>query len=82
VCRDLVDSLETTRYLSREGVVNDVSNRPFFRRFERWLVGLVMAAMAYVIEMAVLRSIRRRPGKVKPSEQAPGESIADTEDAR
>jgi hypothetical protein len=46
------------------------------------MVGLVMAAMAYMIEMAVLRSIRRRPGKVKPSEQALGESSADTEDTR
>jgi hypothetical protein len=44
--------------------VSDVSKRPFFRRIERWLVGLVMAVMAYLLEKAVLRSIRS--GRVKP----------------
>jgi hypothetical protein len=47
--------------------MNDVSNRPFFRRFERWLVGLVMAAMAYMIEVTLLRSIRRGQKGSKPS---------------
>jgi hypothetical protein len=50
--------------------VSEVSKRPVFRRIERWLVGLVMAAMAYMIEISVLRSIQRRQGKAKPSEQA------------
>ena len=36
---------------------------------ERWLVGLVMAAMAYMLEKAVLRSIRRV--KPKPRERGP-----------
>ena len=31
------------------------SKRPFFRRMERWLVGLVMEVMAYMLEKAVLR---------------------------
>lgn len=30
-----------------------------FRRVERWLVGLVMAVIAWVLEKLVLRSIRR-----------------------
>jgi hypothetical protein len=34
------------------------------------MVGLAMAAMAYMIEMSVLRSIQRRQGKSKPSEHA------------
>ena len=37
---------------------------------ERWLVGLVMAAMAYMLEKAVLRSIRS--GRVKPKHREQG----------
>jgi hypothetical protein len=37
--------------------------RRFFQQMERWLVSLVMAAMAYAIEKALLRSIRRREAK-------------------
>jgi hypothetical protein len=62
--------------------VSNVPKQTFLGRAERWLVGLVMAAMAYMIEMALLRTIRRRPGKVKPAEQALGESSADTGDTR
>ena len=29
-----------------------------FRRFERWLVGVAFAIMAYVLEKVVMRSIR------------------------
>jgi hypothetical protein len=36
---------------------------------ERWLVGLVMAVMAYMLEKAVLRSIGRGRGKLP--EQGP-----------
>ena len=64
------------------GVVSNVPKQTFLGRAERWLVGVAMAAMAYMIEMAVLRSIRRRPGKVKTSEQALGKSSANTEDTR
>jgi hypothetical protein len=39
------------------------------RRVERWLVGLVMAILAFVIEKAVLRSIKK--GDTKPKPQAP-----------
>ncbi|MGC2221644.1 MAG: hypothetical protein WA624_04375 [Methylocella sp.] len=45
------------------------SKRPFFRRMERWLVGSVMAVMAYMLEKAVLRSIRRGRGRLP--EQGP-----------
>jgi hypothetical protein len=38
------------------------------RRVERWLVGLVMGVLAYVIEKAVLRSIRKGTTKPKPQE--------------
>jgi hypothetical protein len=37
---------------------------------ERWLVGLVMAAMAYMLEIAVLRSLGRgRETPKSPPEQ-------------
>lgn len=31
-----------------------------FRRFERWLVGVVFAVMAFVLERVVLRSVRKK----------------------
>ncbi len=57
--------------------MSNVSKRPFFRRMERWLVGLVMAAMAYLLEKAMLRSIRR--GGAKPPEQGPMAENAGTD---
>ena len=39
-----------------------------------------MAIMAYMLEMAVRRSIRRKPGKLKPSEKTLGENSAETND--
>ena len=30
-----------------------------FRRFERWFVGLVMAVIAFVLEKAVMRAVRK-----------------------
>ena len=51
--------------------MSSVSKRPFLRRVERWLVGLVMAAMAYLIEKVVLHSIRR--GQVKPKPPSDGQ---------
>jgi hypothetical protein len=38
---------------------NTPPQRPFIRQLERWLVGLAMMVMAYLLEKAVLRSIRR-----------------------
>lgn len=36
-----------------------MAKRSVWRRFERWLVGVVMAVMAFVLERAVLRSVRK-----------------------
>jgi hypothetical protein len=38
-----------------------------FRRFERWLVGLAFAVMAYVLEKVVMRSVRKK-GASEPEE--------------
>jgi hypothetical protein len=38
------------------------------RRFERWFVGLGMAVIAFILERAVMRSVRR--GGSKPDQQA------------
>jgi hypothetical protein len=38
------------------------------RRVERWLVGLVMAAFAFVVEKAVLRSIKKGDTRPRPAE--------------
>ena len=35
------------------------ARRSPLRRFERWLVGLAMAVIAFVLERAVLRSIKK-----------------------
>jgi hypothetical protein len=47
--------------------------RSAFRRFERWMMGVVMGVLAFVIEKAVLRSIKK--GGAKPAER-PGEPFA------
>jgi len=39
--------------------VIEVPKRSFWRRLERRLVGLVMVVMAFGLERAVLRSVRR-----------------------
>ena len=36
-----------------------IDTRPVKRHMERWLVGLAMSVMAYLIEKAMLRSIKR-----------------------
>jgi hypothetical protein len=36
-----------------------IDSRPVKRHVERWLVGLAMMVIAYLLEKAVLRSIRR-----------------------
>jgi len=51
--------------------MNNVFKMPFFRQVERWLVSLMMAAMAYVIEKALLRSIKRGEAKPRPHDQSP-----------
>ncbi len=39
-----------------------------FRRFERWLVGLAFAILAYVLEKVVLRSVRKK-GAAQPADE-------------
>jgi hypothetical protein len=36
-----------------------IDSRPAKRHVERWLVGIAMAIMAYLMEKAMLRSIKR-----------------------
>jgi hypothetical protein len=54
MCNRIVESDSMSNFLKK----------PLFRQVERWLVGLVMAVMAYMLEKAVLRSLRR--GRWKP----------------
>ena len=42
-----------------------IDTRPVKRPVERWLVGLAMTVMAYLMEKAMLRSIKR--SGTKPS---------------
>jgi hypothetical protein len=42
---------------------NTTPQRPFIRQLERWLVGLAMMVIAYLLEKAVLRSIGRKGPK-------------------
>jgi len=46
------------------------TNRPrsLFRRIERWGVGLILGVVAFFLERAVVRSIRRGETKAKPSQ--------------
>jgi len=39
-----------------------------FRRIERWGVGLILGVVAFFLERAVVRSIRRGETKAKPSQ--------------
>ena len=36
-----------------------MAKRSVWRRFERWVVGVVMAVIAFVLEKMVLRSVRK-----------------------
>lgn len=42
-----------------------------WRRVERWAVGIVMAVIAFVLEKAVLRSVRKARGSEVPPEESP-----------
>jgi hypothetical protein len=39
-----------------------------FRRMERWAVGLILGFVAFFLERAVVRSIRKGETKAKPSQ--------------
>ncbi len=55
-----------------------MSGRPkpksVFRRIERWIVGLVLGAIAFGLEKAVMRSIKK--GRTTPTREEPGEPFA------
>jgi hypothetical protein len=42
--------------------------RNVFRRIERWGVGLILVIVAFILERAVVRSIRKGEMKAKPSQ--------------
>ena len=46
-----------------------MAKRSVWRRIERWLVGLVMAMIAIVLERVVLRSIKKKGDPMKPEPQ-------------
>jgi hypothetical protein len=54
--------IDDTRMLN-SAATDTIPTRPFMRHVERWLVGLAMMVMAYLLEKAVLRSIRRSGAK-------------------
>ncbi|HEY7666840.1 MAG TPA: hypothetical protein VIE12_01820 [Actinomycetota bacterium] len=41
------------------------------RRVERWFVGVIMAVVAFVLEKAVMRSVRRERGTSAPADPPP-----------
>ena len=45
--------------------------KSILRRIERWMVGLVMAAIAFVLEKMVLRSIRKAGKSEAGTEELP-----------
>ena len=53
--------------------------RSAFRRAERWMVGLAMGVMAFILEKAVLRSIRKGETTAKPVAQPPTGTIKGTD---
>jgi hypothetical protein len=48
----------------KEGTSTDtIHSRPAKRHIERWLVGMAMTVIAYMMEKAMLRSIKRSDTK-------------------
>lgn len=45
--------------------------RSLFRRFERWTMGIVMGVLAFVMEKAVLRAIKKGTVEPRPAEATP-----------
>ena len=48
------------------------------RRFERWMMGVVMGVGAFFIEKLVMRSIRKSGATAKPVEGTPMQSRGST----
>ena len=51
--------------MNHSASTDTIETRPVKRHVERWLVGLAMTVIAYLIEKAMLRSIKR--SGTKPS---------------
>jgi hypothetical protein len=49
--------------MNHSASTNTIPTRPVKRQMERWLVGLAMIVIAYLIEKAMLRSIKRNGAK-------------------
>ena len=49
--------------MTNSAPANTTSTKPFMRRMERRLVGMAMIVVAYLIEKAMLRSIKRSGAK-------------------
>ena len=50
--------------------------KTFWRRTERWMVGVAMGMMAFVLEKAILRAIRK--GEVEPPKEESTEPVPTT----
>lgn len=55
-------SSDETRMMNSAST-NTIHQKSFIRQLERWLVGLAMMVVAYLLEKAVVRSIRRNDTK-------------------
>ena len=44
-----------------------------WRRIERWLVGIAMGVMAFVLEKAILRAVKK--GEVEPAPEESNEPV-------
>lgn len=50
--------------------------KTFWRRTERWMVGVAMGVMAFVLEKAILRAIKK--GEVEAPKEEPDEPVPTT----
>ena len=50
--------------------------KTFWRRTERWMVGVAMGIMAFVLEKAILRAIKK--GEVEPPPEESDEPVPTT----
>jgi hypothetical protein len=51
--------------------MNERSKPNLFRRLERWGVGLILGAIAFVLERVVMRSIKKGSTKPSPAVEPP-----------
>ncbi len=66
-CRELLitdcNSLIDNRPMMNNASMKTVSKGSLTRKMERWLLGVVMMIIAYLVEKVVLRSIKRSDTK-------------------